>query len=304
MEKTLPLSINQTIYKHFFIARKEDRDFLYYFRMAIGIFCLLHFASYLSDFESIYVNNSIVPQDIMDIQRPWFVPNIASTLDYISSSLHLSKELLLHTFLGYYMLLCVCLATGLFSRFTAINLLILHLVIVKGSSVYSYGVDYFTSIALFYCVIFPVGHSKSLDRLLFNYESVNPSPYRKILQLHLCIVYFASGVEKIIGDNWRNGESIWKSLHLPGFTSAVSMDYEFLSTLPMLALIIGWSVVLIELLYPLFIWKQPYRNIGLLLVCSMHLGILLCLGLYYFSSLMIILNLTAFLDLSPNDNRK
>ncbi|PMD87951.1 hypothetical protein BWI97_25540, partial [Siphonobacter sp. BAB-5405] len=133
---------------------------------------------------------------------------------------------------------------------------------------------------------------------------VNPSPYRKILQLHLCIVYFASGVEKIIGDNWRNGESIWKSLHLPGFTSAVSMDYEFLSTLPMLALIIGWSVVLIELLYPLFIWKQPYRNIGLLLVCSMHLGILLCLGLYYFSSLMIILNLTAFLDLSPNDNRK
>lgn len=304
MEKTLRLSFEQRILKFFFLNRREDSDFLYYFRVSIGLLCLLHLLSYIGDFELLYVSDNIIPQDVMKVQKPWFIPNITSIFDFLHRGWNIPEAVSLTVFLGTYVFLCLSLTIGLLSRFSAIALLVLHLIIVKGSAVYSYGVDYFTSIALFYCVIFPVGHGKSIDQIIFKLKRVNPSPYRKILQLHLCIIYFASGIEKLVGSNWRNGESIWKSLHLPGFSSIVELDYSFLASFPIIAIIGGWFVVLIELLYPLFIWTQRYRNIGLALVCLMHLGILVSLGLYFFSAFMIVLNLTAFLNFAPSPRQK
>jgi hypothetical protein len=59
-------------------------------------------------------------------------------------------------------------------------------------------------------------------------------------------------------------------------------------------IIIGWSTVIIEMLYPVFIWIPKTQKTWMMLTISMHLGIALVLNLYYFSAIMIIWNLTNF----------
>src|SRR5262249_3243894 len=57
---------------------------------------------------------------------------------------------------------------------------------------------------------------------------------------------------------------------------------------------LGIAVCVIELGYPVFIWWRRTRLIWLISIIAMHIGIGLAMGLYLFSSIMIILNLSAF----------
>lgn len=285
------------IYKFFFNFQKQDTNFLYFFRVSIGLFCLIHFISILQDFDFLYARTGFIDPTKIRILRPIWIPDISTVISYIHNTLRISEDSLLICFKVVFIILCCFLTSGFLSRFTAISLLILHLIMVKGTPVYSYGVDQFTSIALFYCCVFPINREVSVDNLIFKLKKINPTPYRKILQLHLCIVYFSSGVLKLVGANWRNGESIWKSLNLPAFYPVFKIDYSFMINYPIIPIVLGWGVIIIETFYPVFVWEHPYKNIWLALVCLMHLGIFFCLGLYFFSTLMMILSLTAFLDL-------
>jgi len=64
--------------------------------------------------------------------------------------------------------------------------------------------------------------------------------------------------------------------------------------LPWLWAALGWVVVVLELSYAVLVWWRPARPWILRATVAMHVGIALCLGLYAFSALMILLNLTAF----------
>ncbi len=54
---------------------------------------------------------------------------------------------------------------------------------------------------------------------------------------------------------------------------------------------------MIELGYPLLIWRKQTRTLWLALVCAMHAGIGLMMGMHLFALVMIILNLAAFAPL-------
>src|SRR5207248_2278213 len=93
----------------------------------------------------------------------------------------------------------------------------------------SYGVDCFAQIFLFYLVWMPAGAAFSLDRLAGR-VSGDPSIAARIsirvLQLHLCVAYFFSGFEKAMGEQWWNGDAIWRSLMLPQYRQ---FDFSWLS---------------------------------------------------------------------------
>src|SRR5437762_14164315 len=40
---------------------------------------------------------------------------------------------------------------------------------------------------------------------------------QRVLQLHLCVIYFFSGLTKLLGSGWWNGESLWRALTRPPF---------------------------------------------------------------------------------------
>ncbi|MEO7724543.1 MAG: HTTM domain-containing protein [Chthoniobacterales bacterium] len=186
------------------------------------------------------------------------------------------------------------LAAGLFIRPAAILGWFLYLCCVKSSGLFAYGVDNFTTIGLFYLVIAPLPDSWSLDRRRRKSRTPDPQKvafYRRVLQLHLCLIYFFGGLSKSLGLDWWNGNSVWRALIRPPFDL---VPPDLLVRLEYLLPFIGISVCLLETGYPVFIWLRRIRPFWLAGILLMHLSIGLTMGLYLFALIMITLNLAAF----------
>jgi hypothetical protein len=194
-----------------------------------------------------------------------------------------------------------CLLLGFLCRPAAITAWLLYLCSAKSGNLFSYGVDNFTVIGLFYLVIAPLPDSWALDAKLDARRILNPNRlgfHLRVLQLHLCVIYFFGGITKAFGLGWWNGTSIWRALASPPFNY---VPLHILTSMHVVLLLGGVLVCLLEAGYPIFIWPQQTRAIWLSGVVAMHLGIGLAMGLYLFSLIMIILNLAGFgadLDLS------
>ncbi|KIA96640.1 hypothetical protein OC25_02650 [Pedobacter kyungheensis] len=279
--------------RYFFDRREEDMLFLLFFRVSVSLFLLIHFFSLGKDFNYFYSNDGLIPLRVQNVYNESF--SLPKLLDYLYKEFDLNVEKVLLSFKVCYSFLCLALFFGFFSRLSSFFLIILHLLLVRGTPFYSYGVDYFSSIALFYCLIFPLDQYSSLRNLILkNNFSVNPTPFRRLLQLHLGIMYFFSGFGKLLGFNWWNGESIWKAIHLPYFNYNYAGSFDYLSKYPIIFVLLGWGTILIELLYPIFMNFKRTRLFWLLLVVSLHVGIAFILNLYFFSAIMIIINVAGF----------
>src|SRR6185312_15831168 len=84
--------------------------------------------------------------------------------------------------------------------------------------------------------------------------------WRRVLQIHLCFVYFFGGLAKLLGSGWWNGSNLWRSLIRPPF-NLLSPDIlvRFKYALP----IVGISICMIEIGYPVFIWMKKTRFLWL-----------------------------------------
>jgi hypothetical protein len=58
--------------------------------------------------------------------------------------------------------------------------------------------------------------------------------------------------------------------------------------------VLGISICLIEVGYPVFIWMKRTRFFWLVCILAMHAAIGLTMGMYLFAVVMIVLNLAAF----------
>jgi hypothetical protein len=186
------------------------------------------------------------------------------------------------------------LFVGLASRMSAILAWFLHLCAAKSGGFVSYGVDNFMTIGLFYLMLSPLPDRYSLDWRLRGLRLKDPQLlgfWRRVLQLHLCIIYFFSGLTKSLGSGWWNGSSVWRALIRPPFNI---IDPEILVRWKYLFPVAGILICLLEVTYPFFIWSSQTRKIWLIGICIMHLGIGLMMGMYLFALIMIVLNMAAF----------
>jgi hypothetical protein len=183
---------------------------------------------------------------------------------------------------------------GLASRFSAILAWFLHLCAAKSGGFVSYGVDNFMTIGLFYLMLSPLPDQYSLDWRLRKSQSRDPQLvgfWRRVLQLHLCIIYFFSGLAKCLGSGWWDGSNIWRALIRPPFNI---IDPEIFVRWKYLFPVAGIFICLLEITYPFFIWNSKTRKIWLICICGMHVGIGVTMGMYLFALIMIVLNVAAF----------
>jgi hypothetical protein len=186
------------------------------------------------------------------------------------------------------------LLIGLASRFSAILAWFLHLCAAKSGGFVSYGVDNFMTIGLFYLMLSPLPDRYALDSRLRELRPKDPQFlgfWRRVLQLHLCVIYFFSGLTKCLGSGWWDGSNMWRALIRPPFNV---IDPEILVGWKYLFPVAGIFICLLEIGYPFFIWHSKTRKIWLISVCAMHAGIGLAMGMYLFAFIMIILNVAAF----------
>lgn len=114
-----------------------------------------------------------------------------------------------------------------------------------------------------------------------------------LLQLHLCVIYGAAGLSKLLGEPWWSGTA--------SYFLAANTEFRGISILeslgesrPLMALatfIPLWT----EILYPVLVWNRLWRPLLLVMAIGMHLTIAATLGLWEFSLAMIAANL-AFVE--------
>ena len=91
----------------------------------------------------------------------------------------------------------------------------LHLSAAKSGGFITYGVDNFMTIGLFYLMLSPLPDRLSLDGWMRKgrlRSSRLTGFFRRVLQLHLSVIYFFSGLTKCLGSGWWDGSNIWRAL--------------------------------------------------------------------------------------------
>lgn len=266
---------------------------LSFFRIAVGGLLIIHHLAIILDFDVLFGFNALIPNEINNLFLESFIFNLSKLYDFCFTWLtHDQFLLLFHT---VYLISLTGITVGILKNFFSLIALILHFLMMKNNVFFSYGVDYFSSIALFIIFIFPCNSHMSLDLKLGikRMSLVTEKYFLPFLQVFLSILYFFSGFDKLLGYNWRNGEAIWKTINLPSANTYISSNLEWLSVYQLIPILLGWSVVVLEMLY-FIINFTALRKFFLSAIIVLHLSIALLLELYFFSSLMIIFNIAAY----------
>ncbi len=281
-----------------FLFPAESDNWLALLRIGLGLQVVFYTLSLRTDWNSLFAerSNGLISRELAEavlaVDSP-LVPRLG-WLIAAGSRLGLSEELILYLSWAGLLGAGCFLLPGLFCRSAAIVAWFLHLCSVKSGALYSYGMDNFTTIGLFYLMIAPLPDKYSLDCSVRKFPGKNPHRqgfHRRVLQLHLCLIYFFGGLAKTLGIGWWNGTSIWRAMIRPPFNIVPS---EILVWSRYLFPILGIAICLVEIGYPFFIWLRQTRACWLVCVLAMHVAIGLTMGLYLFASIMIVLNVAAF----------
>jgi uncharacterized membrane protein YphA (DoxX/SURF4 family) len=231
--------------------------------------------------------------EILVSRQSLFVPQV-DWLVRAADQVGLSEEQTLRLVWILLLTAALFIIAGLFSRAFSVIAWFLHLAVAKSGGLFSYGVDNFMTIGLFYLMVSPLPDRLALDARLWKTRSPDPMRlgfFRRLLQVHLCVVYFFGGLTKSLGAGWWDGSNLWRAVTRPPF-GIISPDW--LAHFSGALVTGGIAVCVIELAYPVFIWPEKTRRLWLILICIMHASIGILMGMYLFALVMIVLNLAAF----------
>ncbi len=121
----------------------------------------------------------------------------------------------------------------------------------------------------------------------------DPALFFRWGKIFLCLIYFNTGYSKLMDSQWRSGELLWN------LSSAILTKYSVLSTAYLSPLfpflfILGWFVIISQLLTATILFKPKLRSFFCVSEILIHVGIIFVMKFYLFSLLMILLNITFF----------
>jgi len=264
------------------------------FRIGLAGVLLVQAAFLVGHLDDLYGRHGIVDWSVTAADRSAWIPDV-SWLDRPLALAGVPVALGVPLTFAAYVVGVVGLLVGYRTRLAAVVAWLTHLALITSGSMSCYGVDHFAHIGLFYCVWFPVGHALSLDR---SAGRVAGGPTYEawlsllVLRLHVCVIYTFSGVAKMLGEQWWNGEAIWRAV-MAAYQDGL-IDGSFLAEVPWLAVAMGWGTLLLEAGVVAFVWHPVSRRLWLVGIVGMHLGIAVVLGLWTFAAVMIVFDLAAF----------
>lgn len=143
----------------FFFRQQYTSDWIIFFRITVGVLCLLHFIAILPDFNALFSTTAFVPLDITYAFR-----SIVSYYDILqfTANYGMSEQLVSLLYKTAYISSAVCLILGFFPRINAFILLSLQFMLLRNTSYYAYGVDFFTGMSLFYLILIPSNYKLSI----------------------------------------------------------------------------------------------------------------------------------------------
>lgn len=187
------------------------------------------------------------------------------------------------------------LTVGLFSRVAAVLAYLFAVSYVNRVPGALFGLDQINCLLAMYLMIGPSGAAYSLDRLRLARASggvrsqAAPSTSAnlaiRLMQVHMCVIYFFAAMGKLRGDSWWAGDAMWRSVANLEYQS---WDVTWLAHWPLLSAVVTQVTVYWELFFCVLIWPRLTRPIMLALAVPVHLGIAVCMGMITFGLIMLV----------------
>lgn len=272
----------------FFTEPYNEKNFLFFFRIMISFIALIEITALATDLSLFFsASGTLVPQELMYLPSDSF-KYLYPLYQFLENQG--LNDIFYPGIIYAYCIALIFMGVGLMTRYVSFIALILQLIIFRSFSPFNYGFDYFLTMSLFYCFIFPTGKYYAIDAQIFRYDPVIKFNYRRIIQVHLAIAYCFSGIAKGLDSGWWNGNSIWRAI--------TSVDNSYYAYPSFLLIIAGIGTVLLEFLYPALIICKNTRKYAVMAMILMHLSIAVMMNLYVFSAIMIVWNIAAFTSLT------
>ncbi|MDH3716828.1 MAG: HTTM domain-containing protein [Planctomycetota bacterium] len=189
------------------------------------------------------------------------------------------------------------LTLGLFSRVVAVLAYLATLCYVHRAPSSLFGLDQINVMLALYLMLGPCGARYSLDALWHRRRrgertvevpsSVSANLAIRLIQIHMCVIYFFAGARKLTGASWWDGSAMWLSVANLEYQT---LDLTWLAHWPLLTAFLTHLTVWFEISYFALIWPRMTRPVYLALAVLMHLGIAFCMGMITFGLVMLIGN--------------
>ncbi|MCY1044125.1 hypothetical protein OV208_22600 [Corallococcus sp. bb12-1] len=276
-----------------FISAPSSAGPLAVFRIGVASLLLVQAWTLAGSLPELFGERGLVPSSVSGpMASPW-VPRLDAVAGALAP-LGISQAAGVQGLAFLYVVALVGLLLGVRTRLSAVAAWVVHTVLMNSGNFFAYGVETFAHISLFYCAVMPVGEAFSRDvstGRLSGAPSAAATLSLRVLQMHLCIIYATTGVEKAVGPVWQDGTALWEVLMQPQYGQ---FDFAWLASVPWVVKLATWGTLVVEVGYPVFVWPQRTRGLWVLMTLGMHLGIAVMMGLWLFSGMMSVLTFAAF----------
>jgi uncharacterized membrane protein YphA (DoxX/SURF4 family) len=187
------------------------------------------------------------------------------------------------------------LTVGLFTRFMSVLAFLISVAYVNRVPSAQFGLDQINVMLAMYLMIGPSGAAYSLDRLWARRRqgrggqiappSVSANLAIRLIQVHMCVIYFFAGIAKLQGETWWMGDALWGAVANLEYQT---LDVTWLAKWPILLALITHLTVFWEMSFCVLVWPRLTRPLVLALAVPLHLGIAFCMGMITFGLVMLI----------------
>lgn len=139
-------------------------------------------------------------------------------------------------------------------------------------------------------VLMPCGAAWSVDAWLRRRsvaKSYRPAVGLRLLQLQMCLIFFAAGLWKLGGQPWFDGTALYYVGRLDDFFGRFPTPAWIFDT-PWVVALLTWSVIAAELAVPLLVWFRETRRTALLMALCFHLANEYSMHLFLFHWIMLV----------------
>lgn len=204
---------------------------------------------------------------------------------------------------GVSMVILALFTVGLWTQVTSVLAFVVTISFAHRVPVALFGLDQINAMLTLYLAIGASGQAISADRRLAirrgRIPSSAPSPSeranlaQRLINVHMCVIYFFAGISKLQGEAWWNGEAMWRAFSNLEYQS---IDMTWLAWHPRMLDLMTHVSIFWEISCAL-IWRPRLRPIMLVGAVVLHVGIGACLGMWTFGLIMLV-GCASFL---PND---
>ncbi len=195
---------------------------------------------------------------------------------------------------GVSMLILALFTIGLWTRVTSIMALVVVISFAHRVPEALFGLDQINALLTLYLAIGNSGQALSVDRWMARRRgaaaaqpapSVSANLAQRLINVHMCVIYFFAGTAKLQGPAWWNGEAMWRAFSNLEYQST---DMTWLAWHPWLSNLMTHVSVLWEISFCVLIWRPRWRPVMLAGAVVMHVGIGACLGMWTFGLIMLV----------------